>query len=96
MFAATLIAARRRGYRRESTVTPPVPARWIESQPDVEVSVLHWQPRAELPDLPRVGTVALDLDWARSRCRSTCQRGLMIKFGCSWGDAKHHWEELHD
>jgi DNA polymerase I-like protein with 3'-5' exonuclease and polymerase domains len=42
----------------------------------VEVSVLHWQPPAELPDLRRVGMVALDLE--------TKDDGLLAERGSGW------------
>jgi hypothetical protein len=42
----------------------------------VEASVLHWQPPAELPDLRRVGIVALDLE--------TKDDGLLAERGSGW------------
>jgi DNA polymerase I-like protein with 3'-5' exonuclease and polymerase domains len=73
MFAAKLIGSQRRGSRRERKITF---TRWIASQPDVEVSVLHWQPPAELPDLRRVDMIALDLE--------TKDDGLLAQRGSGW------------
>jgi hypothetical protein len=46
------------------------------SQPDEEVSVLHWQPPPELPDLRSVSIIALDLE--------TKDEGLLAERGSGW------------